>query len=364
MMRAIRQPEFAVDYGASWTTLFLSPIFGAFSAWFGVGLIAVLAHSKVAVLGSAFTSVHWDSPMLISTLTAAFLLGFGERMFDSLVEATHATTTNADPAKPTPPPTGSTTKNATDKAGTTEDPAKQPLLGKREPPQGIGNKTDAKYDALGSGTEPVLDAISKTLARAAVHGGEVQLAAEVWLSECHWALVAIEQQLKQAHTEYEVLHEKLMERDNESDLEIAAVIDEIWDCLGKPTQSIDYDLIVRSGKSAWIDGDPVKQPHFMQDLAKNIRDSQSPKLAEKKEAWATRIEQKATAQAHAATPLSAADAKVNSLTMQRRTLANAGRERLTRLKHAIKYLPLTDAQIQEIIPNTLVATSSTLPILK
>jgi hypothetical protein len=98
MMRAIRQPEFSTDYGASWNTLFLSPLFGALSAWFGVGLITLLAHPKVAALGPLFTLVRWEHPLLLSTLTTAFLLGFSERLFDSLVEAAHGAGSQADSA--------------------------------------------------------------------------------------------------------------------------------------------------------------------------------------------------------------------------------------------------------------------------
>ena len=118
---------------------------------------------------------------------------------------------------------------------------------------------------------------------------------EARLSALHAALVALEQQLNQARAASEVLHATLMARDDESDLEIGAVVDEIWNALGRPAQSIDYNLIVGSGKATWTDGDPVKQPHFMSVLAANIRQSGNTRLAEKKEAWATRIEQKATA---------------------------------------------------------------------
>jgi hypothetical protein len=87
MMRTIGKPEFAIDHGASWSTLFLSPLFGALSAWFGVGLITVLASSKVQALGPLFSLVRWDHPLLLSTLSAAFVLGFSERWFKSLMEA-------------------------------------------------------------------------------------------------------------------------------------------------------------------------------------------------------------------------------------------------------------------------------------
>jgi hypothetical protein len=95
MMRAIRQPAFSSDYGASWNTLFLSPLFGALSAWFGIGLITVLANPSVKALGPLFSLVQWEHPLMLSTLATAFLLGFSERFFDSLIDAAHAGDTKA-----------------------------------------------------------------------------------------------------------------------------------------------------------------------------------------------------------------------------------------------------------------------------
>jgi Carboxypeptidase regulatory-like domain len=106
MMRSIGKPEFAIDHGASWSTLFLSPLFGALNAWFGVGLITVLASSKVQALGPLFSLVRWDHPLLLSTLSAAFVLGFSERWFKSLMKAAEggkndkkSDTKNATPAE-------------------------------------------------------------------------------------------------------------------------------------------------------------------------------------------------------------------------------------------------------------------------
>lgn len=71
-------------------------------------------------------------------------------------------------------------------------------------------------------------------------------------------LAGREQQLSQACTEDDSKHAVLLARDNESDLETGAVINEIWHVMGRPKQSIDYDLIVNGGKSVWTDGDPAK----------------------------------------------------------------------------------------------------------
>jgi hypothetical protein len=39
MARSLFRQDVPTDYGASWTTLFLSPILGAIAAWFGIAMI-------------------------------------------------------------------------------------------------------------------------------------------------------------------------------------------------------------------------------------------------------------------------------------------------------------------------------------
>ena len=87
VMRALRREEFPLDYGASWTTLFLSPLFGALAGWFGVAIITLATQPDVGLLGDAFKMVDWYTPMGPVTLSVAFLLGFSERLFDAVVGA-------------------------------------------------------------------------------------------------------------------------------------------------------------------------------------------------------------------------------------------------------------------------------------
>jgi hypothetical protein len=96
-MRALRREELPLDYGASWTTLFLSPLFGALAAWFGVALITLATQPSVNLLGDAFRLVEWNTPTAPATLAVAFLLGFSERLFDAVVGAVerHAEGTRA-----------------------------------------------------------------------------------------------------------------------------------------------------------------------------------------------------------------------------------------------------------------------------
>jgi hypothetical protein len=85
LARQLKRADVPSDYGASWTTLFLSPIVGALSGWFGILLIVLLADSKLAILGAAFQQVEWGCPLAPLTLGLAFLLGFSERLFDEII---------------------------------------------------------------------------------------------------------------------------------------------------------------------------------------------------------------------------------------------------------------------------------------
>lgn len=85
LARALKRADVPTDYGASWTTLFLSPMVGAISGWFGVLVIAAL--SKLQVLGPAFEAVQWCCPLAPLSLGLAFGLGFSERLFDGLMSS-------------------------------------------------------------------------------------------------------------------------------------------------------------------------------------------------------------------------------------------------------------------------------------
>jgi hypothetical protein len=87
LARTLKRADVPTDYGASWTTLFLSPIVGALSGWFGILLIVVLSDSKLNVLGTAFQTVNWCSPLAPIPLGLAFALGFSERLFDGIISS-------------------------------------------------------------------------------------------------------------------------------------------------------------------------------------------------------------------------------------------------------------------------------------
>jgi len=81
LSRSLDRKDVPTDYGASWTTLFLSPVVGALGAWAGILLIG-LAHS-LNVLGSALAA-NWNNPHDPMTLAVALLFGFSERLLSSI----------------------------------------------------------------------------------------------------------------------------------------------------------------------------------------------------------------------------------------------------------------------------------------
>jgi hypothetical protein len=83
MTRSLFREDVPNDYGASWTTLFLSPLLGAISAWVGITLIVWLREFNM--LGPAFNAISWYRPTDAAMIAMAFTLGFSERLFTSLL---------------------------------------------------------------------------------------------------------------------------------------------------------------------------------------------------------------------------------------------------------------------------------------
>jgi len=80
--RELKREDVPSDYGASWSTIFLSPVVGAITGWAGLLLAIMLA--RLGILGSAL-ELDWNHPMEPVALGMAFLLGFSERLFDSVL---------------------------------------------------------------------------------------------------------------------------------------------------------------------------------------------------------------------------------------------------------------------------------------
>jgi len=106
MTRTLFREDVPSDYGASWTTLFLSPLLGAISAWIGIAVIIWLR--DINVLDDAvFNQIDWHRPTDAAMIAMGFALGFSERLFTSLlsqVEGKVLEPRNAPaPAPPAPP---------------------------------------------------------------------------------------------------------------------------------------------------------------------------------------------------------------------------------------------------------------------
>ena len=100
LARTVSAADVANDYGASWGTLFLSPLCGALSAWGGI-LLVVLG-LKFNIFGSAL-NVDWCNPYEPATLAIALLLGFSERLFDGIASQIENKFLKAPPdSTPTP----------------------------------------------------------------------------------------------------------------------------------------------------------------------------------------------------------------------------------------------------------------------
>lgn len=86
LSRALHTQSATSDYGAYWTTLFLSPVAGALAGWLGC-LLAVIAKDQ-KVLGEAFKQVAWDTATPTTVMLGlAIVLGFSERLFDTIVSS-------------------------------------------------------------------------------------------------------------------------------------------------------------------------------------------------------------------------------------------------------------------------------------
>jgi hypothetical protein len=117
--RALRREQSPLDYGASWTTLFLSPLFGAIAGWFGIALITLAGRPEINLLGSAFALIRWSDPYAPWTLAIAFLLGFSERFFDAIVGAVERSTEpkGSTAAAPDPGTMATVAARAVERAG-------------------------------------------------------------------------------------------------------------------------------------------------------------------------------------------------------------------------------------------------------
>lgn len=91
--RVLKKQPKPTDYGASWSTLMLSPIAGALAGWLGLLIVGALADKPLAVLSETLDEVTWNAPTHPIALSLAFLCGFSERVFNKVVETAEGTMT-------------------------------------------------------------------------------------------------------------------------------------------------------------------------------------------------------------------------------------------------------------------------------
>ncbi len=202
-----------------------------------------------------------------------------------------------------------------------------------------------------SSPERIFGDTNTALAKARSRSDAIKSAAEARLGPIEVAISTNKENFKAAKAAALVASTRLEAADASSDLTVGKVIDLAWNELGRPAHSLDYTLIVGSGKQDWTDGDPLEQHLPMGVLANRFRESTVPALQANKEAWAVEIEQKAAVQKAAATASKDADAPVYAFVAQQRSLANLAHVALTRLKRDYKSEGMTEAQIHEIIPD-------------
>ena len=102
LSRSLERKEVWTDYGASWATLFLSPVAGALGGWAGCLISALAVYAQV--LGNVFKDL-WSCPPTALAVGAALAFGFSERLFDSVLDKLTDKTVGT-PAKTTQPPAG------------------------------------------------------------------------------------------------------------------------------------------------------------------------------------------------------------------------------------------------------------------
>jgi len=83
LSRSLYRQDVPTDYGASWTTLFLSPVVGAIAGWAGVLLVHLCL--TLGVLGTMFASISWDNSFNTLSFALALVFGFSERAFDTVL---------------------------------------------------------------------------------------------------------------------------------------------------------------------------------------------------------------------------------------------------------------------------------------
>jgi hypothetical protein len=115
LSRSLRSGDFPTDYGADWTTFFMSPVAGALGAW-ALILVGGLA-AQLGILGSIFGPA-WSEPGSSITLGMAVVFGFSEQLLDTVFNrVAEQSTQTATPTAKRPATPAPTTSQSTPSGG-------------------------------------------------------------------------------------------------------------------------------------------------------------------------------------------------------------------------------------------------------
>jgi hypothetical protein len=164
MTRSLFRADVPNDYGASWTTLFLSPLLGAISAWVGIALIVWLR--EMGVLGATLSRITWESPIDAVMIATAFTLGFSERLFTSLLAKVEGKVTdelNKPPAPAAPPAPLSSAAGASSSAAAGTESGSAPITTLDRIVQELDLKPGERAAFMGSATSAARAAMVKVV---------------------------------------------------------------------------------------------------------------------------------------------------------------------------------------------------------
>lgn len=198
LSRSLDRKDVPTDYGASWTTLFLSPVAGALGAWTGI-LLAGLA-VKLNILGSAFAG-DWMDPCDPATLAIALVFGFSERLLDGVLDkvvgkGVGADQTSAPNPQPPPKPGEADQAAAEGKLAITTDP--KLADGK------VGVQYSAKLVAKGNAGDPKWTVKQGALPKGLQLGQDGAISGTPTAEGTSTFTVAVEDQKSQASRDFSI----------------------------------------------------------------------------------------------------------------------------------------------------------------
>jgi hypothetical protein len=150
----------------------------------------------------------------------------------------------------------------------------------------------------------------------------------------------------------------VLAEDGKSDTAIGAIRDAMWNALGRPRQSPYLDQVFPGGVMTYTAGDPRSQPVLMQILSSRILATSAPQWPQATCAgWAAQIDSLRASYATAVEAHRPTEAAAAVADAAYRSAVRAAHARLQAFKRDLLNLGLTQAQIQDIIPDASAGSS-------